>query len=120
MSVTTDTTSQGPRVIVAPATGRRALELYLPRLSDLPNPGAPVREIALVYPVRRKAGEEHPLPPPRPKLSAYGEFRLAKRRFTDSYSLVLLRAPRALPVDVAAALSLRPVQRERSAVLLQR
>jgi mannosyltransferase len=110
----------GPRAIIVPASGRRALELYLPRLSELPQEGSPVREIAIVYPVRRKAGEEHPLPPPRPATPALAGFTLSKRRFTDSYSVVLVKAPRDVAFNVAAALSLRPVRNESSAVLLQR
>ena len=69
--------------------------------------------------MRRKAGEEHPLPPPRPPLTAFGEFTLAERRLNADYTMVLLRAARQQPFDVASALSLRPVPEEATAVLIQ-
>jgi hypothetical protein len=110
----------GPRVIVTPAMGRRPLDIYLGRLPALPPAGLPVREIALLYPVRRKAGEEHPLPPPQLTTSGPGGLTLARRRVTDSYAVVVLRAPRAVPIDLISALSLRPSPDEEAAVLLQR
>jgi hypothetical protein len=45
---------------------------------------------------------------------------LARRRVTDSYAVVVLRAPRAVPIDLISALSLRPSPDEDAAVLLQR
>ena len=110
----------GPRVILTPALGRRPLELYLPRLSELPQSERPVKEIALLYPVRRKPGEEHPLPPPRPATPAAAGFSLVERRFESSYTLLLFRAPEPLPFGVPGALALRPSQAEPTAVLLQR
>jgi hypothetical protein len=111
----------GARAIVLPATGRLPIELYLPRLTRLPQAGAPVREVALMYPVRRKAGEVHPLPPPRIPAPRYGNgFRVVERRTTESYSLLIVRAPRPAPFGVAAALTFRPSQGEPTAVLLQR
>jgi hypothetical protein len=74
----------------------------------------------LLYPVRRKAGEEHPLPPPRLTTSAPGGFTLARRRVTDSYAVAVLQAPRAVPFGVSSALSVRPSPGEATAVLLQR
>src|SRR5215212_10158008 len=110
----------GPRVILTPALGRRPLELYLPRLSELPQSGRPVKEIALLYPVRRKPGEEHPLPPPRPATPAAAGFSPVERRFESSYTLLLFRAPKPLPFGVPGALALRPSRAEPTAVLLQR
>jgi mannosyltransferase len=108
----------GPRAIITPAMGRSALELYLPGLRTMP-PRTRVREVALLYPVRRKAGEVHPLPPPHLAPGISG-FTTVRRRETSSYAVVELRAPRALPFSLQGALSLRPSQGELTSVLLQR
>lgn len=108
-----------PRVIITPAMGRLPLDLYL-RGPARPTGGAVVREIALLYPVRRQSGEEHPLPPPHLTTSAPGGFTLARRRVTDSYAIAVLRVPRPMPVSVVSALSLRPSRGESTAFLLQR
>ncbi len=108
-----------PRVIITPATGRRPLDLYLGRPPARRTGGAVVREIALLYPVRRQSFTD-PLPPPRLATSAPGGFTLARRRVTDSYAIAVLRAPRPVPVSVINALSLRPSRGESTAFLLQR
>jgi mannosyltransferase len=110
----------GPRVVIAPATGRRPLDIYLGRLPELPRGGVKVREVALLYPVRRKSGEVHPLPPPRLNTSAPQGFTLARRRVTDGYAVTVLRAPRPTNFGVLAALALRPSQDEPTAIMLQR
>jgi hypothetical protein len=110
---------KGPRAIILPALGSRPLRLYIPHLDKLPQAGVPVREIALVYPVRRQVGKVDTLPPPHIPTPRYGAFQLVERRETDSYSLVLMRAPRPERFGVASALSFIPSKGEPTAVLLQ-
>jgi mannosyltransferase len=79
-------------VVIQPASGREPLALYMRGLRPVPAAGARVRELAVVSPVRRDVGGEHPAPPPRRLPPIPAGFELAAHRLTDGYSVVVLRA----------------------------
>ena len=96
-------------IVVQPASGRRPLAIYMPGLRSLPAAGARVGEIAVLHPVRRDVGDEHPQPPPRSLPPPFPGYEVAERRFTESYSVVVLRAvaePRGVTPGGATGLAL--------------
>lgn len=110
----------GPRaLVVQPANGRRPLALYLDGLRAMPLGGAPAGEVAVVYPVQRDTGGQHPSPPPRPQTLPLAGFTAVERRRTDSYALLLLRAERPRQLAVAELMALGLVPRQPTAVLIQ-
>jgi mannosyltransferase len=97
----------GPRaVVIQPASGLAPLALYMRGLHPMPAAGARVREIAILSPVRREAGGEHPAPPPRNLPPGAPGFEIAARELADSYTVVVLRAKRDQLVGVTQATGL--------------
>jgi hypothetical protein len=108
-------------LVVQPSSGRRPLAIYLEGLSDLPEDGKEVREIASVHPVRRGDPEgAHPGPPPRPEPPLQSGFEPAGRDLDDAFSVYLQRAPTPQPIGPAEAVSVRLVPDEPTALLVQR
>jgi hypothetical protein len=81
----------------------------MPGMRPLPAEAARVREIAIVTPVRRDAGGEHPAPPPRNSPAGAPGFTIAARRLADSYTVVVMRARRdqVVSLNQARGLALR-------------
>ena len=110
----------GPRaLVVQPANGRRPLALYLDGLRDMPSSGTSAGEVAVVYPVQRDTGGQHPSPPPRPQTRPLAGFTAVERRRTDSYALLLLRAERPRQLAVGELMALGLVPRQPTAVLIE-
>jgi mannosyltransferase len=107
-------------VVVQPANGAVPLGIYLRGLVPFPANGARVREIAVVHPVRHHGGEVHPSSPPRPPPLSFPAFGDVVQRESDSYTVVLLRAPAPVSVGQSFLLSTPLVRGEPASLLLQR
>jgi mannosyltransferase len=107
-------------LVVQPASGRRPLAVYLPKLNPMPEQGAAVGEIAALHPVRREAGGPHPAPPPRPEPLILPGFEAREPMLEEAYSLYPQRSPEPQPLTIGAALGLALVPGDPTAVLLQR
>jgi hypothetical protein len=107
-------------LVVNPIAGGTPLRLYLDNLEPYGEEFRPVSEIALVAVASRRPGETPR--PPRPPSPAQPGFEVAERKETDTFTLVLLRAP--APVAIASAgltaLKLEPSPDDLAVTLMQR
>lgn len=83
----------GRAIVLSPASGGTAFELYRPDAVLMPGPGAAVSEVVLVGLAPRVAGESRT--PPRTAPAPVG-FRLVQRENADTFTLLRFRAPRPL------------------------
>jgi len=96
-------------IVVSPANDARTLSYYLGRFFTLVDPGVGTRDIAALELTRAPVGERKP---PR----TVPGFRVADVEDTDTYRLVLLRAPS--PVMVGPALAAQAAARPEDAALV--
>ena len=94
--------AHGPRAVVVPAVaGEVAFGRYLHGLVRMPFSGEAVAEIDLVTPRSSRLGGRAVARPAVPPVLP-PPFRLAQRRYAQTYTLVRYRAPRAVTVAPSA------------------
>jgi hypothetical protein len=108
-------------VVISPGAGERPFRLYRPDTAPIPRSGVPVREIALVSGPSRGGHRVHPPTPPRPgRPLAPAFFKEVRRKYADTYTLVVLRAPSPTGLTALAAQPYRLLKGGGAAVLVQR
>jgi 4-amino-4-deoxy-L-arabinose transferase-like glycosyltransferase len=91
----------GPRaIVVPPASGELGLELQIGGLSRVPASGAAVSEVAVVTPRSTRLGGPQSGRPAQPQPPRAG-FRLAEKRYAETYTLLRWVAPRPVQVSLA-------------------
>jgi mannosyltransferase len=82
-------------VVITPAVGARPFQLYRRDTGPIGGARALVREIALISGPARGGRGVHPPSPPRPRRPVLPSgFRVIRREYAHTYTLIILRAPR--------------------------